>query len=145
MIRPRSLVITALLLASPVSWSHHWVWALPMALALWQRHRVAALLWTVVFVARPMLWWFQTTYSGYRILAALTPAPFRRWPARRFWGMLYPLSYFLGMGYLVAIIGGLDWRNWLILLGISAVWWGFWGVFVWALVGFPAFWRRKSS
>ena len=46
----------AMLLASPVSWSHHWVWAVPMALALWQRSRVAALLWTAVFVARPMLW-----------------------------------------------------------------------------------------
>ncbi len=97
--------------------------------------------WTV----RPVLWWFQATYGGYRLLQALTPAPLRRWSARRFWGILYPLSYFVGMGYLVFIIGGLDWRNGLIMLGISAIWWGFWGLFVWILCGFPAFWRRKRS
>ena len=32
----------AMLLASPVSWSHHWVWAVPIALALWPRSRIAA-------------------------------------------------------------------------------------------------------
>ena len=39
--------------------------------------------WTV----RPVLWWFQATHSGSRVLhQALTPVPLRRWPARRFWG-----------------------------------------------------------
>ena len=28
---------TAVLLASPVSWSHHWVWAVPVAVVLWER------------------------------------------------------------------------------------------------------------
>jgi alpha-1,2-mannosyltransferase len=46
----------AMLLASPVSWSHHWVWALPVALALWERSRWAAVAWSAVFVARPILW-----------------------------------------------------------------------------------------
>jgi alpha-1,2-mannosyltransferase len=46
----------AMLLASPVSWSHHWVWVLPMALVLWGRSRWAAVAWTAVFVARPILW-----------------------------------------------------------------------------------------
>jgi alpha-1,2-mannosyltransferase len=46
----------AMLLASPVSWSHHWVWAVPIALALWERSRVSSVLWSVVFVARPILW-----------------------------------------------------------------------------------------
>ena len=46
----------AMLLASPVSWSHHWVWALPVALVLWERNRWAAVGWTAVFVLRPMLW-----------------------------------------------------------------------------------------
>ena len=46
----------AMLLASPVSWSHHWVWAVPVALVLWERHRWAAVAWTAVFVARPVLW-----------------------------------------------------------------------------------------
>jgi alpha-1,2-mannosyltransferase len=46
----------AMLLASPVSWSHHWVWSLPVALLLWVRHRWAAAGWTAVFVLRPILW-----------------------------------------------------------------------------------------
>ena len=50
--------LTALagLVASPVSWSHHWVWALPVALVLWERSRWAAAAWVAVFVARPVLW-----------------------------------------------------------------------------------------
>jgi alpha-1,2-mannosyltransferase len=46
----------AMLLASPVSWSHHWVWAVPVAIVLWERSRWAAAAWTAVFVARPVLW-----------------------------------------------------------------------------------------
>ena len=46
----------AMLLASPVAWSHHWVWAVPIALAVWERSRMAAALWAGVFVARPILW-----------------------------------------------------------------------------------------
>ncbi len=94
------------------------------------------------WVVRPALWWFQTTYRGYRFLERLTPALLRRWPARRFWGILYPLSYALGLVYLVAMIGPLDRHNLLLLLGISAAWWGIWGFLVWVLCGFPAFWRR---
>jgi alpha-1,2-mannosyltransferase len=46
----------AMLLASPVSWSHHWVWAVPLGLALWDRSRWAGVVWTAVFVARPYVW-----------------------------------------------------------------------------------------
>lgn len=46
----------AMLLASPVSWSHHWVWAVPIGLALWQRSRWTSLLWTAVFLFRPFVW-----------------------------------------------------------------------------------------
>ena len=46
----------AMLLASPVSWSHHWVWAVPVALVLWERSRWAGVAWTAVFVARPVVW-----------------------------------------------------------------------------------------
>jgi alpha-1,2-mannosyltransferase len=46
----------AMLLASPVSWSHHWVWAVPVSLVLWERSRRVAAAWTAVFVARPVLW-----------------------------------------------------------------------------------------
>ncbi|HEX8345231.1 MAG TPA: glycosyltransferase 87 family protein [Actinoplanes sp.] len=46
----------AMLLASPVSWSHHWVWAVPVGLVLWQRSRWACVVWTAVFAARPLVW-----------------------------------------------------------------------------------------
>ena len=46
----------AMLFASPVSWSHHWVWAVPVALALLERSRWAGAAWTAVFVARPIVW-----------------------------------------------------------------------------------------
>jgi alpha-1,2-mannosyltransferase len=46
----------AMLLASPVSWSHHWVWAVPIGLALWDRSRWAGAVWIAVFVARPFVW-----------------------------------------------------------------------------------------
>jgi hypothetical protein len=91
---------------------------------------------------RPVLWWFQTTYRGYRFLERLTPPPFRRWPARRFWGCLYPLSYFAGMGYFAAILGPEVGPNLGLILGISAAWWGVWAFLTWALLGFPPFWRR---
>ena len=50
------LAAVSMLLASPISWSHHWVWAVPVALVLWERHRWGAVAWTAVFVARPILW-----------------------------------------------------------------------------------------
>ena len=50
------LAALAMLLASPVAWSHHWVWAVPAALVLWERSRGAAAAWTAVWVARPILW-----------------------------------------------------------------------------------------
>jgi len=46
----------AMLVASPVAWSHHWVWAVPLTLALWEHSRVAAGLCCAVFVTRPFVW-----------------------------------------------------------------------------------------
>ena len=46
----------AMLLLSPISWSHHWVWAVPVTLALWERSRWLAAAWTALFVARPVVW-----------------------------------------------------------------------------------------
>jgi len=46
----------AMLICSPISWSHHWVWAVPLALTSWERHRWAGAAWTAVFVARPIVW-----------------------------------------------------------------------------------------
>ncbi len=97
------------------------------------------------WAVRPVVWGFQATHSGMRTLDQLTPAPLRRWPARRFWGLVYPLSYTLGMGYLLVFFGPLSAHTLLLALGISAAWWGVWGALVWVLLGLPAFWRRRRN
>jgi len=73
----------AMLLASPVAWSHHWVWAVPVGLLLWEGSRAAAVAWTAVFVARPIVWppwgegreldwrWFEHLAGNGYVLAAL--------------------------------------------------------------------------
>jgi alpha-1,2-mannosyltransferase len=60
----------AMLLASPVSWSHHWVWAVPVGLALWERDRWAGAVWTTVFVARPFVWppWGERREYGWSLI-----------------------------------------------------------------------------
>jgi len=50
------LAALAMLLLSPISWSHHWVWGVPVALTLWERCRWAGVAWTALFVARPIVW-----------------------------------------------------------------------------------------
>jgi alpha-1,2-mannosyltransferase len=57
----------AMLLASPISWSHHWVWAVPIGLVLWERSRWAGVGWIAVFVARPFVWppWGQRAEYGW--------------------------------------------------------------------------------
>ncbi|SNY67037.1 glycosyltransferase 87 family protein [Paractinoplanes atraurantiacus] len=73
----------AMLLASPVSWSHHWVWAVPIGLALWAYSRWAAALWTAVFASRMFVWspWGQRREYG--------------------WG---PIEHILGNAYLLAAL-----------------------------------------
>jgi len=47
------------LLASPVSWSHHWVWAAPAFLALgWQLWRTRAWRWTPALLGALVVFWF---------------------------------------------------------------------------------------
>ena len=65
--RALTLNAFAALLISPVSWSHHWVWAVPALLvlavgSLRERHRArlaAAVAGLVVFAAAPQ-WWFPS-------------------------------------------------------------------------------------
>lgn len=94
-----------------------------------------------------MLWWFQATHRGYHLLETLTLVPLRQWSPRRFWGVLYPLSYILGMGYLVLIIGREAWtmNNLLVMVVVSAAWWGIWGFLAWAWCNCSVFWRRRKS
>ena len=51
-----SLAALAMLVASPIAWSHHWVWAVPVVLALWPHSRAIAMGVAAVFVARPFVW-----------------------------------------------------------------------------------------
>jgi alpha-1,2-mannosyltransferase len=78
----------AMLLASPVSWSHHWVWAVPIGLALWSYSRWVSIVWTAVFVARPFVWspWGQS--REYR------------------WG---PIEHITGNAYLLATLALCVW------------------------------------
>jgi alpha-1,2-mannosyltransferase len=78
----------AMLFASPISWSHHWVWAVPIALVLWQRSRWACVAWTAVFVARPIVWppWGEDREFG--------------------WG---PLDHIVGNSYLLAALAFSIW------------------------------------
>jgi alpha-1,2-mannosyltransferase len=50
------LAALAMLVASPIAWSHHWVWAVPLVLVLWTRARVLSVAVAAVFVARPFVW-----------------------------------------------------------------------------------------
>ncbi|MEU2430699.1 glycosyltransferase 87 family protein [Streptomyces sp. NPDC007861] len=70
------------LLVSPISWSHHWVWCVPLlAVLIAEGHRAAAVAVTAVFLARTMWllphegdldlqlrWWQQPLASPYPLL-----------------------------------------------------------------------------
>ena len=54
----RGVTATAVtgLLVSPISWSNHWVWAVPAAAVLWSHRRTFATIWVTVFVLG-LPWW----------------------------------------------------------------------------------------
>lgn len=84
------LAALAMLLASPVSWTHHWVWAVPIALSVWERSRWVGTVWAAVFVARPMVWlpWGQNREFGWS-----------------------PLDHLIGNAYLLATLGLSMWAG----------------------------------
>ncbi|HEX6358002.1 glycosyltransferase 87 family protein [Actinophytocola sp.] len=45
------------LLVSPVSWSHHWVWCVPILLAVWRIQPLVAAAGAVAFYLSPHWWW----------------------------------------------------------------------------------------
>lgn len=78
----------------------------------------------------------------------IIPPPIARLPGRLFWGILYPASYAVLIGYLMGLAWLDDPASWnrhnlLIVLLVSAGWWGVWGFLAWALCGFPGVRRRK--
>jgi hypothetical protein len=50
---------------------------------------------------RPTHIWFQTRPTPFRLTRAILPAWVRLQPFRRFWGIVYPASYVLAVGYLL--------------------------------------------
>jgi alpha-1,2-mannosyltransferase len=85
----------AMLLASPISWSHHWVWMVPLVLALWPVSRVVAVLTAALF-ASSIIWipprtgmrelaWTPTeqVYGNSYLIAALLIAAYVGWVALR--------------------------------------------------------------
>ena len=82
------LAAISMLVASPIAWSHHWVWAVPIALVLWERRRWVAVAWTAVFVARPILWppWGEDREFGWN-----------------------PLEHVVGHAYLLAALAVVVW------------------------------------
>jgi alpha-1,2-mannosyltransferase len=85
-----SVCALAVLFASPVSWNHHWVWAIPLGVVLVRtapsrvRGWVGGAAWTAVFVWAPYLhvphhhhvevnwnWWEAVLGNGYVIAGAV--------------------------------------------------------------------------
>lgn len=97
---------------------------------------------------RPVIWWFEATRGGVRLLRALLPGPLWRASPRRFWGVVYPVSYFLAIGALLGAAGtAKDWsaHNLGIIALFSAFWWGIWGFVAWIFSGFPGLSHRKAK
>ncbi|MDN5726495.1 MAG: glycosyltransferase 87 family protein [Propionibacteriales bacterium] len=93
------LVAFAGLLASPVSWSHHFVWVVPLAVVLWRRrHRIAV----------------GVQVTGWLLVAWLVLAPYRRLPGGDFVELTYTTgqdlldtgTVLLGLALLVASLAG---------------------------------------
>lgn len=85
------LAAVAMLLASPISWSHHWVWAVPLAILLAVRCWPAAVAWSGLFVAAP-IWW-----------------PPHGDDAEHTWG---PVEHLVGGSYVVAALVLVGWAAW---------------------------------
>ncbi|MHC3388248.1 glycosyltransferase 87 family protein [Streptomyces lavendulocolor] len=92
--RPVAVVAcaTTALLVSPISWSHHWVWCVPMLILLATRARPAWTVGTALVFASFALWWVPHA-----------PAPVRLELHQNGWQMLLSGLYTLaGLGLLAA-------------------------------------------
>ncbi|MFE6894883.1 glycosyltransferase 87 family protein [Streptomyces sp. NPDC057694] len=95
---PYGIVVTAVtaLLVSPISWSHHWVWCVPLLALVWARgQRRTAMAVAVVFTARTMWllphqgdldlrlpWWQQPLAAPYPLLGLVLIAAWGQLSAR---------------------------------------------------------------
>jgi hypothetical protein len=99
------------------------------------------------WAVRPVILQYQISRKWQRRLQRITPGALLRLSDRRFWGLVYPGSYLAGFVYLFLISGRelLAPGNLALVLGISAAWWGMWGLLTWALVGMPGRRKRRGS
>ena len=111
------------------------------------RNKVGEVVARAGWTFRPVIWWCEATRTGVALMRALLPGPLWRASPRRFWAVVYPVSYFLAIGALMGVLGAEAWtpHNLGIVAFISAIWWGIWGFLAWALSGFPVFWRRGAK
>jgi hypothetical protein len=97
------------------------------------RARIVAAVDHAGWSLRPTHIWFQTRPIPYRLVRALVPAWVRLQPPRRFWGIAYPASYVLVVGYLLWAAGAIRPQSAWLVSGITAAWWGVWGGLTWLL------------
>ena len=86
---------------------------------------------------RPVVWWFEATRRGFGLLRALTPSPLHLVPPRVFWGVVYPWSFALTVGYVAAVAWPLDTEGLIVLTLFSGAWWAIWGGVAWLLARAP--------
>lgn len=95
----------AMLLASPISWSHHWVWCIPVACGVWHRSRAAACAWVAVFTSACLLlvparddreltwaWWQHLPGNAYAWSALLLTAWLALAPPAQRAGRMHPVT-----------------------------------------------------
>jgi alpha-1,2-mannosyltransferase len=90
---------TTALLVSPISWSHHWVWCVPVLILLATRVRPAWTVGTALVFASFALWWVPHA-----------PAPVRLELHQNGWQMLLSGLYTLVGLALLAAFGAGQWR-----------------------------------
>ncbi len=82
---------------------------------------------------RPVVLWFEVKRSVLRVGRAVLPPPLRWWPAKRLWLVLHPVTYAATVGWIMFVAGANDPGAIGFILAFTVVWFGFWGLFVWAL------------
>lgn len=78
---------------------------------------------------RPTVFWFQTKRTSVALTEALVPGFVKAWPRRRFWGIVYPVSFAAAVGW-IWWVGGGGRKNLVGMLAFSAFWWAIWGFIV---------------
>jgi hypothetical protein len=92
------------------------------------KHAISGVINRSGWIFRPTILWFQTKRGSFRVGQALLPSALTHWPARRFWGVVYPASYVATVAWIFWVTGGArDPKNLLALAAFSAFWWGIWG------------------